>query len=78
MSIVEGFGGLQIINDIPSFTTRLPEQWKGFSFKINFRNQILHVQVTQSGTQVDLEGNHNQDVIINGKQITLQPQLVNA
>jgi maltose phosphorylase len=78
MSIVEGFGGLQIINDIPSFTTRLPEQWTGFSFKINFRNQTLHVKVTQSGTQVDLEGEHKQDVIINGKQITLQPQLVNA
>ncbi|WP_124979391.1 glycoside hydrolase family 65 protein [Nonlabens xiamenensis] len=78
MSIVEGFGGLQIINDKPSFTTRLPEQWESFSFKINFRNQILNVQVNKSGTQVTLEGKHPQDVIINGELHSLEPQMVNA
>lgn len=78
MSIVEGFGGLQIIDDTPNFTTRLPEQWKGFSFKINFRNQVLHVKVTQSGTQVVLEGEHAQEVVVNGKLIRLEPQLINA
>jgi maltose phosphorylase len=78
MSIVEGFGGLQIINDKPSFTTRLPLQWQAFSFKINFRNQVLHVKVSKSGTDVKLEGKHTQDILINGKEVTLQPQLVNA
>ncbi|MGB5980924.1 MAG: glycoside hydrolase family 65 protein [Nonlabens sp.] len=78
MSIVEGFGGLQIIDDKPSFTTKLPAEWKGFSFKINFRNQILKVNVSKSGTEVLLEGKHPQDVIINGEEITLEPQMVNA
>lgn len=78
MSIVEGFGGLQIIDNKPSFTTRLPEQWDSFSFKINFRNQILVVHVSQNGANVTLEGKHPQDIILNGKHITLAPQLVNA
>ena len=78
MSIVEGFGGLQIVDDKPSFTTRLPEQWDAFSFKINFRNQVLKVKVSKSGTEVKLEGKHAQDVIVNGQTITLEPQLVNA
>jgi maltose phosphorylase len=78
MSIVEGFGGLQIIDDKPSFTTKLPEQWTGFSFKINFRHQIIEVQVTTSGTKVSLEGKHAQDIILNGEHITLEPKLVNA
>ena len=78
MSIVEGFGGLKIVDDKPSFETKLPEQWNGFSFKINFRNQILHVQVDNSGTQVTSHGTEPVDVIINGKEITLQPQMVNA
>ena len=78
MSIVEGFGGLQIIDDKPSFTTRLPQEWDSFSFKINFRNQILNVQVAKTGTTITLEGKTPQDVIINGKAVTLEPQLVNA
>ncbi|MFT7117917.1 MAG: maltose phosphorylase [Nonlabens sp.] len=78
MSIVEGFGGLQIINDKPSFTTKLPQQWSGFSFKINFRHQVIEVQVTTSGTKVSLEGKQSQDIILNGEHITLEPQLVNV
>ncbi|ARN78761.1 family 65 glycosyl hydrolase [Nonlabens spongiae] len=78
MSIVEGFGGLQIIDGKPSFTTRLPEEWDGFSFKINFRNQILKVNVSKSGTDVKLEGKHAQEVIVNGEQRTLEPDMVNA
>ena len=78
MSIVEGFGGLQIIDDKPSFTTKLPQQWTGFSFKINFRHQIIEVQVTTSGTKVSLEGKQPQDIILNGEHITLEPQLINA
>ena len=78
MSIVEGFGGLQIIDDKPSFTTKLPQQWTGFSFKINFRHQIIEVQVTTSGTKVSLEGKQPQDIILNGEHITLEPQFINA
>ncbi|MFT5926402.1 MAG: maltose phosphorylase, partial [Rubritalea sp.] len=77
MSIVEGFGGLQIIDDKPSFTTKLPQQWNRFSFKINFRNQILYVQVSKTGAKVTLEGKHDQDIILNGEHITLEPQQVN-
>jgi maltose phosphorylase len=76
MSIVEGFGGLQIIDEKPSFTTKLPQQWNGFSFKINFRNQILEVQVSKTGAKVTLEGKRNQDIILNGEHITLEPQLI--
>lgn len=78
MSIVEGFGGLKIVDDKPSFETKLPEQWDGFSFKINFRHQVLHVEVTKNGTQVTTQGTDPIDVIVNGKEMTLQPQTVNA
>ena len=78
MSIVEGFGGLKIVDDKPSFTTKLPEEWNGFSFKINFRNQILKVNVSKTGTEVKLEGKHAQEVIVNGEQRTLEPEMVNV
>jgi maltose phosphorylase len=78
MSIVEGFGGLKIIDDMPSFTTKLPEQWTSFSFKINFRDQILKVHVTRDHTTVTMEGESSQDIIVNGIKQTLEPVTVNS
>jgi maltose phosphorylase len=78
MSIVEGFGGLKIVDDIPSFETSLPAQWSGFSFKINFREQVLKVAVTAAGTTVTLEGDTEQNIYLNGVLTILTPQTINA
>lgn len=78
MSIVEGFGGFKIVDDTPSFETRLPENWDSFSFKLNFRDQILKVLVTKEKTQVTLDGDKHQEVIINGKKQSLTPAIVNS
>ena len=45
MSIVEGFGGMRVSNDALHFSPKIPNEWKGYSFKINFRNQILKVSI---------------------------------
>ena len=50
MSIVEGFGGMRVKDNKLSFTPRIPKQWKGYSFKINFRNQVLKVNIHQNET----------------------------
>ena len=73
MSIVEGFGGMRVINDTLHFAPKLPEQWKGFSFKVNFRNQILKINVTKDETLFELEGGKELQVVINGKSITVVP-----
>jgi maltose phosphorylase len=78
MSIVEGFGGLKIVDDMPSFDTRLPDQWDSFSFKINFRDQILKVYVSKDKTTVTLDGDAALDIILNGKKQTLEPVTVNS
>ena len=73
MSIVEGFGGLRVKNDTLSFEPKLPAQWSGFSFKVNFRNQILKVNVTQNGNEFTLEGDKALSILVNGKSIEIQP-----
>lgn len=78
MSIVEGFGGLKIVNDKPSFETRLPKEWNSFSFKINFRDQVLTVNVSHDATTVTASGDQPIEVIVNGELRELQPQTVNA
>ena len=35
---------------------KIPKEWEGYSFKINFRNQILKVAVNQNETVFSLEG----------------------
>ena len=49
MSIVEGFGGMRIVNNMLSFSPKIPKGWNSYSFKVNFRNQAITVNVTQKG-----------------------------
>ncbi|MFT3795063.1 glycoside hydrolase family 65 protein [Flavobacterium sp.] len=73
MSIVEGFGGMRVKDDQLHFEPRIPEQWQGYSFKINFRNQILKVSVHASETKFELEGGEAIAVFVNGKAINVEP-----
>jgi len=73
MSIVEGFGGMRVKDDMLHFTPRIPKEWNGYSFKINFRNQILKVAIHQNETKFVLEGNHEITVVVNGKEVLVEP-----
>ncbi len=73
MSIVEGFGGMRVKNNQLHFEPKIPEQWNGYSFKINFRNQILKVSVSPNQTNFNLEGDKEIKVFVNGKEILVEP-----
>ncbi|WP_333663045.1 glycoside hydrolase family 65 protein [Chishuiella changwenlii] len=75
MSIVEGFGGMRIKNDTLYFEPRLPEQWEEFTFKVNFRHQILKVIVNKEGTTFELEGTEPLEVYVFEEKVTLQPSI---
>ncbi len=73
MSIVEGFGGMRVKNDTLHFEPRIPKEWDGYSFKINFRHQILKVSVHQNETKFVLEGDSPITVYVNGTAIAVEP-----
>jgi maltose phosphorylase len=73
MSIVEGFGGMRVKNEKLHFEPKIPAQWKGYSFKFNFRHQILKVSVQSNETKLSLEGDKEITVFINGKEILVEP-----
>ena len=73
MSIVEGFGGMRVKNEKLHFEPKIPAQWKGYSFKINFRHQILKVSVQSNETKLSLEGDKEITVFVNGKEILVEP-----
>jgi len=73
MSIVEGFGGMRIKDNQLSFTPKIPKQWDAYSFKVNFRNQILKVNVSQNDTEFELEGTNNLEILVRGKKVNISP-----
>ena len=73
MSIVEGFGGMRVKNDTLYFEPRIPKQWKTYSFKINFRNQILKVEVSQNEATFSVDGDLDLRIIVNGQKLIINP-----
>ncbi|WP_426431493.1 glycoside hydrolase family 65 protein [Winogradskyella sp. HB-48] len=73
MSIVEGFGGMRVKNNRLTFEPRIPEQWEGYSFKVNFRHQILKVIVNQGKTHFEVDGDQDLQIMVNGENVTISP-----
>ncbi|MBQ0786787.1 MAG: glycoside hydrolase family 65 protein [Oceanihabitans sp.] len=73
MSIVEGFGGMRVKNDMLNFEPRIPKEWDAYSFKVNFRNRILKVNVSQTETTFELEGSADLDIVVNQNTVTISP-----
>lgn len=69
MSIVEGFGGMRVKNDQLHFSPKIPKEWKGYSFKINFRNQILKVAVNHDETTFIVDGDQDLTIVVNGNPV---------
>ncbi|MCF7561463.1 glycoside hydrolase family 65 protein [Sabulilitoribacter multivorans] len=73
MSIVEGFGGMRIRNNTLEFEPKIPKQWDAYSFKVNFRNQIIKVNITKDKTHFELEGTKSLEISVNSKLVTITP-----
>lgn len=73
MSIVEGFGGMRIKEGKLFFAPKIPNGWESFSFKVNFRNQILKVNVAPGKTSFALEGTDSLEIMVNGKPLKVEP-----
>ena len=73
MSIVEGFGGMRVKDDMLIFEPKIPEQWTSYSFKVNFRNQILKVKVSSTKKDFELHGNNQLTIMVDGEELILKP-----
>ncbi len=71
LSIVEGFGGMRVRNGGLSFTPRIPSAWKRYSFKVNFRGQILKVSVSNTESAFSIERGVDMEIEVNAKKMIL-------
>ncbi len=71
MAVVKGFGGMRVADDQLSFTPHLPSQWKGYSFKIRFRNRLLKISIDTSGTHIQKLEGVDLKIKVNTKEVQL-------
>lgn len=53
MSIVKGFGGMRVVDNMLYFSPFLPEHWQSFAFKIKFRGAVLSVKTTSEIVEIE-------------------------
>ena len=75
MSIVEGFGGMRVVKDKLSFAPRIPKQWDAYSFKVNFRNNIIKVKVAANELTFELNGDNGVSILVRGSEYELLPNI---
>ncbi len=78
LSIVEGFGGMRVKDNQLHFAPKIPSQWKAYSFKINFRNHIINVQVSASGVDFKVDGDTSLEIVVNGEPRRIEGSAVVA
>ena len=52
MSLVQGFGGVRIVNNQLHIDSILPKSWEKYNFKINYRNTSINVEVDKKKVNI--------------------------
>ena len=52
MSLVKGFGGMRVYNDMVQFSPFIPEQWESYTFKVRFRGNLLEVKGSRGKARI--------------------------
>lgn len=78
MSVVKGFGGMRVRDGKLHFAPYIPDQWKAYSFRLEFRNRVVRVKVSKEKTETLLEAGDPMEIVMNGKTVKLEPRLVSS
>ena len=72
-AIVNGFGGMRVINKRLSFKPWLPASWKGLSFKVKWQGDHIQVYITKGKVRFIRSSDKSLDlqIEISGRQVSL-------
>jgi maltose phosphorylase len=71
MSVIKGFGGMRVADGKLHFNPFIPEQWKSYSFRLEFRGRVIKVKVSKEGVETKLESGEPMEIVLKEKTITL-------
>lgn len=72
MSVTKGFGGMRIKNGNLHFNPYLPEQWKSYSFRLEFRNRVIKMKISSAGVETWLESGEPISIFVAGTKRDLR------
>jgi maltose phosphorylase len=72
MSVVKGFGGMRIRNGEMHLNPFLPDKWKSFSFRLEFRGRVIKVKVSTEGVQTVLESGKPIEIVVKNARVKLE------
>jgi maltose phosphorylase len=72
MSVVYGFGGLRVADGHLHFDPVLPENWESLSFKIMFRENMLHIKISKTSVTIENENGPDISVFLKGKKTLIK------
>ncbi|WP_443110709.1 glycosyl hydrolase family 65 protein [Caloramator sp. mosi_1] len=64
MGIVFGFGGFRIYNDKIKFEPIIPDKWKKYSFRVNYRGRLIKVEVDKKMVRLELLEGEEIEVLV--------------
>jgi maltose phosphorylase len=72
LSVTKGFGGLRVKDGKLSFNPFLPEQWKSYSFRLEFRGRVIKVKVAKEKIETVLEAGPPMEIYLKDEIIKLK------
>lgn len=68
MAVVEGFGGVRVVDGVLSMRPFIPQQWGSYAFKMTFRGVLLNIVVSKGEVVVENESDKALSFTLFGKE----------
>jgi len=72
MSVVKGFGGMRIKKGKLHFNPFIPDKWKSYSFRLEFRERVIKIKVSVDGVETKLESGEPIEIVVKDKEMRLE------
>ncbi|GAB3509805.1 family 65 glycosyl hydrolase domain-containing protein [Emticicia fontis] len=72
MSVVKGFGGMRVKDNMLFFNPFLPEQWQSFSFRVGFRKNALKIAIYQDHITIENLSESPISVLVEGNKVSIK------
>jgi len=72
MSVVKGFGGMKVKDGKLHFNPFIPDQWKSYSFRLEFRGRVLKLKISKDGVETKLESGSPLTIVLKGEEVALK------
>lgn len=72
MSVVKGFGAMRVKEGKLHFNPFLPDQWKSYSFRLEFRGRVVKIKISVNGIETKLESGEPMEIFVKDKAVQLK------